>query len=88
VLISGVLIEVGPAYSAKQAALAAHISQFDPAAGPRTHLASGHFLAAVEGRDRASGNLIGCELAEAFESVGPLAADELAWLLERKDTCA
>jgi bacillithiol biosynthesis deacetylase BshB1 len=87
VLTTGVIIEVGSGYAAKRAALAAHRSQFDPATGPPTHLASGHYLAAVEGRDRATGNLIGCELAEGFGAVGPLAADELAWLLAREGTC-
>ena len=68
-------------YTAKRAALAAHASQFDPAAGAATHLASGHFLAAVEGRDRAVGNTVGCELAEGFAALGPLPADEVAWLV-------
>lgn len=75
------VIDVSGHQRAKRAALACHASQFDPAAGPATHLASGHYLAAVEGRDRAVGNQIGVALAEAFTSPWPLAADEVAWLL-------
>ena len=88
VLLTGVIVDVGASYAGKLAALAAHRSQFDPAAGPRTHLASGHFLAGVEGRDRAAGNLIGCEFAEGFEAVGPLDADALVWLLAKEERCA
>jgi N-acetylglucosamine malate deacetylase 1 len=81
ILTNGVAIDVGARYAAKRAALAAHASQFDPDLGPVTHLASGHFLAAVEGRDRAVGNSIGCELAECFATFGAVGGDELAWLL-------
>lgn len=76
-----VVMDVAANYDAKRAALAAHASQFAPGAGPATHLASGHFLAAVEGRDRASGNLIGCEFGEGFVSIDTIAADEIAWLV-------
>lgn len=81
VLAPVVAVDVTAWYAAKRAACAAHRSQFEPAAGPPTHLASGHFLAAIEGRDRAVGNTIGVELAEALAAVGALAADELTWLL-------
>lgn len=74
-------VDVSAVYEAKRSACAAHRSQFDPAAGPPTHLASGHFLAAIEGRDRAVGNAIGVEFAEGFNGLGPLPGDELAWLL-------
>ena len=79
-LAPALVVDVSAAYGAKRAALAAHASQFDPAAGAATHLASGHFLAAIEGRDRACGNLAGAEFGEGFASPGTLAADELAWL--------
>lgn len=85
VLVPAVAVEVTAWYGAKRSACAAHRSQFDPVAGPPTHLASGHFLAAIEGRDRAVGNTIGVELAEGFSALGALAADELAWLLEAGD---
>jgi bacillithiol biosynthesis deacetylase BshB1 len=75
------VVDVSANYPAKRAALAAHASQFDPGAGSVTHLASGYFLAAIEGRDRACGNTTGYEFAEGFAAIGPLAADEIAWLL-------
>jgi bacillithiol biosynthesis deacetylase BshB1 len=75
------VVDIGAHAEAKRRALAAHASQFDPHAGPPTHLASGHFLAALEGRDRAYGNLIGCEFGEGFVGLGALPADEVAWLL-------
>jgi bacillithiol biosynthesis deacetylase BshB1 len=75
------VVDVSLAYSGKRVALAAHASQFDPSAGgERTHLASGYYLAAVEGRDRVAGSSIGVEFGEAFSTVGPVAADEVAWL--------
>jgi N-acetylglucosamine malate deacetylase 1 len=79
-LAPALVVDVSAAYGAKRAALAAHASQFDPAAGAATHLASGHFLAAIEGRDRACGNLAGAEFGEGYTPVGALPADELAWL--------
>ena len=79
-LTPALVVDVTAAYPAKRAALAAHVSQFDPGAGAATHLASGHFLAAIEGRDRACGNLIGAEFGEGLAAPGALAADELAWL--------
>jgi N-acetylglucosamine malate deacetylase 1 len=74
-------IDISEHYAAKRAALAAHASQFDARRPPATHLATGYFLAAVEGRDRACGNTIGCEFAEGFFIDAPLSADEIAWLL-------
>ena len=76
----GLVVDVTAAYPAKRAALACFASQFG-GAGPSTHLASGFFLAAIEGRDRAWGNLVGVELAEGFVGAGVLAGDEVAWLL-------
>jgi len=81
ILIPTLIVDVTATYPAKRAALAAHASQFDPAGGAATHLASGHFLAAIEGRDRLAGNAIGVESGEGFQALGPLAADEVAWLL-------
>lgn len=75
-----IVVDVSEAYAHKRAALAAHASQFDPAGGAATHLASGHFLAAIDGRDRAAGNTVGVEHGEAFTALGPLSALDLAWL--------
>ena len=80
-LAPSIVVDVSRWYQAKRRALAAHASQFDPGVGPATHLASGHFLAAIEGRDRATGNTVGCELAEGFATDGPCLADELLLML-------
>jgi len=80
------VVDVTAWYDAKRAALAAHPSQFevgwegDGGASP-THLSSGYFLAAVEGRDRAAGNLIGCQFGEGLVAEMALNLDEIAWLL-------
>jgi bacillithiol biosynthesis deacetylase BshB1 len=79
------VVDVTASYAAKRAALAAHASQFAPGAGAATHLTSGFFLQAIEGRDRAAGNTAGCELGEGFTAFGPLPADDLAWLLGRHE---
>lgn len=76
-----VVVDITAYIGTKRRALAAHASQFDSGTGAPTHLASGYFLAAVEGRDRAAGNLAGCEFGEGFATLGPLPAEELAWLL-------
>lgn len=86
VLDPQLVIDVTDVYTHKRAAVAAHASQFDAAWRGEayhlpTHLSSGFFLAAVEGRDRAVGNLIGCEFGEGFCLGGPMDADVLAWLL-------
>jgi len=80
-----VVVEATATYAAKRAALAAHASQFASGGGAATHLASGYFLAAVEGRDRAAGNTVGYELGEGFTLVAPAPADEIAWLLSRHE---
>ena len=77
------VVDVTASYAAKRAALAAHASQFDPAAGIPTHISTGHYLAAVEGRDRACGNPVDVELGEGLAALGPLSADEVTWLLGR-----
>ena len=79
------VIDVSAVYNRKRAALAAHASQFGPGDGTATHLSTGHFLIAIEGRDRACGNVIGVELGEGFAVAGALAADEVVWLLEKRE---
>jgi LmbE family N-acetylglucosaminyl deacetylase len=81
VLSPDLVVDVTGTYASKRAALACYASQFRPDAGPPTHLASGYYLAAIEGRDRAYGNAIEAELGEAFAAVGPLSASEVAWLV-------
>lgn len=75
------VVDVTSVYARKRAALAAHASQFDPATGGTpTHLASGHFLAAIEGRDRMAGGSVGVEFGEGFVGCGAIPADVVAWL--------
>lgn len=87
VLEPGLVVDVTVVYETKRAAIAAHRSQFDPSwrpatgAAPATHLTGSAFLAAVEGRDRAVGNAVSCELGEGFVAIGAVAADVVADLL-------
>jgi len=87
-LAPDVVLDVTAAYAAKRAALAAYASQFAPDQGSPTHLSTAYYLAAIEGRDRAAGNTAGCELGEGFATLGPLAADEIAWLVGRHEARA
>lgn len=81
------VVDVTAYYQRKQAVLACYRSQFAPQAGPPTHLASGFFLEAIEGRDRAFGNLIGVPFGEGFFALGPLSGGPLGAFLARV-TCA
>jgi N-acetylglucosamine malate deacetylase 1 len=81
VLRPDLVVDVTATYGAKRAALAAYGSQFSSGEGVATHLSTAYYLAAVEGRDRAAGNTVGCELGEGFTALGPLPAGEVAWLL-------
>jgi bacillithiol biosynthesis deacetylase BshB1 len=85
------VVDVGETWGAKMAALDAYGSQIapagggaaDPAAGAPTKVASREFRAAVEGRARHFGNLIGVELGEPFWSTAPLAVVDPWQLLPR-----
>ena len=77
------VVDVSPAYERKRKALACYRSQFAPGEGVATHLASGFFLQAVEGRDRAFGNTVGVAFGEGFVLVEPTNAKALAEFLER-----
>jgi bacillithiol biosynthesis deacetylase BshB1 len=72
-----VVVDVSPVYNRKRSALACFRSQFAPGKGEPTHLASGFFLQAVEGRDRAWGNTVGVAFGEGFSLVGPQSATAL-----------
>ncbi len=72
------VVDVTEAYERKRQALASYRSQFVPGEGPATHLASGYFIAAVEARDRAFGNLVGVELGEGYRLAGTASAKALA----------
>uniref|UniRef100_A0A7V1ZHG6 Bacillithiol biosynthesis deacetylase BshB1 n=1 Tax=Thermoanaerobaculum aquaticum TaxID=1312852 RepID=A0A7V1ZHG6_9BACT len=77
-----VVVEVTPYYPQKRQALACYRSQFAPGEGHPTQLASGFFLEAMEGRDRAFGNLIGVPWAEGFFALGPLSGKALGAFLK------
>jgi len=66
------VVDVSPAWERRVAALRAHRSQLDPAAGPSTYLTGPGFLAEVEARARHWGSLIGASFGEAFRTRGPL----------------
>lgn len=76
------VLDVTAHYPRKRQALACYGSQFAAREGPPTHLASGYFLEAIEGRDRAYGNLVGVPFAEGFFALGPLSATTLAEFLQ------
>jgi bacillithiol biosynthesis deacetylase BshB1 len=68
-----VVVDVSETWERRQAALRAHASQLDPAAGPGTYLTQPGFLESVEARARAWGALAGVAHAEGYRVRGPLA---------------
>lgn len=76
------VVDITEHYARKREALACYRSQFSPEGGHPTQLASGFFLEAIEGRDRAFGNLIGVPLAEGFFALSPLSGRALAAFLK------
>lgn len=77
------VVDVTGHYARKREALSCYGSQFGPEEGHPTHLASGFFLQAVEGRDRAYGNLVGVPFGEGFFALGPLSGEALSAFLRR-----
>ncbi len=75
------VVDVTPVWEKRMAALRAHRSQLDPAAGPSTYLTAPGFLAEVEGRGRALGALAGGTFGEGYRSRGPLAVTDVRLLL-------
>jgi len=67
------LVDVSEVLERRQAALRAHASQLDPAAGPATYLTAPGFLESVEARARAWGALAGVTHAEGYRVRGPFA---------------
>jgi bacillithiol biosynthesis deacetylase BshB1 len=68
-----VVVDVSEVWDARMAALRAHESQLDPAAGPATYLTADGFLDGVEARARAWGALAGVRHAEGYRVRGPFA---------------
>lgn len=77
------VVDVTPVWARRVAALAAHSSQLDPAAGPATYLTAPGFLAEVEARARVLGALAGGTFGEGYRSRGPLALADARALLGR-----
>lgn len=76
-----VVVDVSEVWEQRMAALRAHASQLDPAAGPATYLTEPGFVAAVEARARAWGALAGVAYAEGYRVRGPLALRDARALL-------
>ena len=80
-----VVVDVTPVWEARMAAVRAHASQLDPAAGPATYLTAPGFLEEIEARARVLGALAGGMFGEGYRARGPLAlADARALLGGRK----
>ena len=79
------VVDVSAAWGQKLAALAAYRSQLhqadSEASRPPTKVASPEFRAAVEGRARHFGQLIGAEFGEPFWSRLPVAISDLMTLV-------
>ena len=75
------VVDVTPVWARRVAAIEAHASQLDPAAGPATYLTAPGFLAEVEARARVLGALAGGTFGEGYRSRGPLALADARALL-------
>jgi bacillithiol biosynthesis deacetylase BshB1 len=78
----GLVVDVGPTFAAKRAALACYESQFGAGPGPETRLARAGFLELVEARARVAGAAIEAAFGEGLTWRGALRADGAlaAWL--------
>jgi bacillithiol biosynthesis deacetylase BshB1 len=75
------VVDVSAVWERRMAALHAHRSQLDPAAGPQTYLTHPDFLAEVEGRARALGATIGARYGEGYRTFGPLGITDVRALI-------
>ncbi|MFN8586963.1 MAG: bacillithiol biosynthesis deacetylase BshB1 [Candidatus Eisenbacteria bacterium] len=75
------VVDVTPVWERRMAALRAHASQLDPAAGESTYLTAPGFLAEVEARARVWGALAGGTFGEGYRTRGPLALTDARALL-------
>jgi N-acetylglucosamine malate deacetylase 1 len=75
------VVDVSTVWAKRVAALRAHASQLDPAAGPGTYLTAAGFVESVEARARAWGALAGVEFGEGYRVRGPLAVLDARALL-------
>jgi bacillithiol biosynthesis deacetylase BshB1 len=75
------VVDVSAVWERRAAALAAHRSQLDPAAGPATYLTQPDFLSEVEARARNFGAMIGARYGEGYRTRGPVAIRDARALL-------
>ena len=75
------VVDVSEVWEQRMAALRAHASQLDPAAGEGTYLTASGFLEGVEARARAWGQHAGVTHAEGYRVRGPLAVTDARALL-------
>jgi N-acetylglucosamine malate deacetylase 1 len=75
------VVDVSEVWERRVAAVAAHRSQFDPAAGPATYLTHPEFLQQVEARARALGASIGARFGEGYRMRGPVPVADARALL-------
>jgi bacillithiol biosynthesis deacetylase BshB1 len=75
------VVDVTSVWAARTAAVAAHASQLDPAAGASTYLTAPGFLAEVEARARVRAAGTGGTYAEGFRTRGPLVIGDARVLL-------
>lgn len=80
------VVDVTRVWDRREAALRAHASQLDPAAGPATYLATPAFLAEVEARARVLGAAVGATYGEGYRLRGPLGLSDARALIEREGT--
>lgn len=76
-----IAVDVTSVWDARLAAVRAHVSQLDPAAGQSTYLTAPGFLAEVEARARVWGAYAGGTYGEGYRTRGPLALRDARALL-------
>jgi bacillithiol biosynthesis deacetylase BshB1 len=81
-----VVVDITPVWEARVAAVKAHASQLDPAAGESTYLSAPGFLAEVEARSRVFGAAAGATFGEGYRSRGPLALRDARALLDSPES--
>ncbi|MBI1798933.1 MAG: bacillithiol biosynthesis deacetylase BshB1 [Candidatus Eisenbacteria bacterium] len=77
------VVDVTGVWEKRQAAIAAHASQFDPAAGPATYLTDPLFAVELEARARIWGASIGAAFGEGYRMCGPVPVADARSLLAR-----
>lgn len=79
------VVDITPVWDARVAAVLAHASQLDPAAGDATYLTAPGFLGLVEARARIFGAAAGGTFGEGYRSRGPLVLRDARALLEPRE---